>query len=170
MIVLGRIVAPYGVKGWVKVHPFGDDPGAWGDMPQWWVGAEAEGREWRQVGVREFRPHGQTWVARLEGIEDRTAAETLVGSFVAAPREALPKTGGEEFYWADLVGLAVENARGEALGRVAELVETGANSVLVVRDGDAKDAKEHWMPFVAQVVKDVDLAPGRIRVEWERDW
>lgn len=170
MVVLGRIVAPYGVKGWVKVHPFGDDPASWRGMPRWWLGPEAEGKDWRQVGLREIRPHGQAWVARLEGVDDRTAAEGLAGLFVGAPRDALPLTDEGEFYWADLVGLAVENARGECLGRVAELVETGANPVLVVRAGEARDAQERLLPFVAQVVKDVDLAGGRILVAWERDW
>ena len=170
MVVLGRIVAPYGVRGWVKIHAFGDDPSSWQRMPRWWLGPEAEGKHWNEVSLGEFRPHGAGWVARLEGVDDRTGAEALVGSYVAAPREALPATETDEFYWADLVGLRVENGRGEPLGIVAELLETGANPVLVVRQGDKGDAKEHLLPFVAQVVKDVDVAGGRIRVEWERDW
>jgi 16S rRNA processing protein RimM len=166
MVVLGRIVAPYGIQGWVKIHPFGDDPAAWRQMEHLWLGASAEGAEWQPYGLKGFRPQGSLWVAKLEGVDDRNGAELLEGRFVGAPRTALPRAAADEFYWADLVGLAVENLRGEALGTVASLLESGANHVLVLRDGEV----ERLLPFVAAVVKDVDVAGGRIRVEWEKDW
>lgn len=166
MIVLGRIVAPYGVQGWLRVKPFGDDPDAWRGMPQWWLGSQAEDGHWQAFGLEQLKPHGAGWVAKLAGIDDRSAAEGLQGWFVAAPRSVLPKTGSGEFYWADLIGLDVINERGESLGKVDTLLETGANDVLVVRENDTK----RLLPFVAQVVREVDLAGGRVRVAWERDW
>lgn len=169
MIVLGRIVAPYGVRGWVRIHPFGDDPDSWRGMSRWWLGAEADGDVWQPFAVRGLRVHGAGWVARLEGVEDRAAAERLDGWFVAAPREALPHTREGEFYWADLVGLAVVNEQGESLGKVDSLVETGAHQVLVVKDGEMR----RLLPFVSQVVRSVEVdggAGGRIRVDWQKDW
>ncbi len=168
MIVLGRIAAPYGIKGWVKLHPFGDDPVAWAEMPRWWLGKMAEGSDWQPMALKELRLHGKGWIARLDGIDDRTAAEKLEGMYVGAPREALPATDEDEFYWGDLIGLEVLNEAGERLGKVASLIEAGANQVLVVKD-EAAD-KEHLLPFVAEVVKDVVVAEGRIRVAWGRDW
>lgn len=170
MVVLGRIVAPYGIKGWVKIHPFGDDPAAWRQMNQLWLAATAEEPDWLAYGLRGFRPQGGSWVAKFDGIDDRTGAEAIEGFFLAAPREALPKAGAQEYYWADLIGLAVENHRGEVLGTVVSLLESGANHVLVVREGSSGEMRERLLPFVAAVVKDVDVAGGRIRVEWERDW
>ncbi|HTZ00494.1 MAG TPA: ribosome maturation factor RimM, partial [Rhodocyclaceae bacterium] len=116
MIVLGRIVAPYGVKGWVKVHPFGDDPAAWREMPSLWLGADAEGSTWQAFELTALRAHGGGLVAKLAGVDDRSAAEAVSGRFVAAPRHALPRTGENEFYWADLIGLEVVNEQDEHLG------------------------------------------------------
>ena len=168
MIVLGRIVAPYGVKGWVKVHPFGDDPQSWRKMSQWWLSADdqAPDERWKPCGLLNCRLHGGSVVAQLEGVDDRNAAEALDGLFIAAPREALPSTDDDEYYWADLIGLAVENSAGVQLGSVVNLISTGAHDVLQVQDGE----HERLIPFVAAYVLDVDLAARRIRVAWEADW
>ncbi len=164
MIVLGRIVAPFGVRGWVKVHPFGDDPAAWRKMPQWWLGTEPEGTGWQAFDLKGLRQHGKGLVAKLSGVDDRAAAEAIDGRYIAAPREAMPQTGENEYYWADLIGLEVVNEQGERLGKVETLIETGADDVLVVRDGEI----ERLLPFVEAVVKDV--VGGQIRVEWQLDW
>jgi 16S rRNA processing protein RimM len=170
MIVLGRVVAPFGVKGWVKVRPFGDDPEAWRRMPQWWLGVDAEGDGWQPFVVAGFRPHGSIWVAKFAGVDDRVGAEALEGRYVGAPREALPTTADGEYYWADLVGLAVVNEQGERLGCVDSLIETGANQVLVVRDTAGGEKVERLLPFVGEVVKEVDRVAGLVRVCWGSDW
>lgn len=169
MVVLGRIIAPFGVRGWVRIQVFGDDPQAWALMPCWWLGAEetAADSAWQARRIAECKPHGKGLVVRFDGIEERNAAEKLSRLYVGAPREALPETAKGEFYWADLIGLEVVNQAGERLGRVAELVRTGAHEVLDVRDDDAG---QHLLPFVAAVIKEVDLAGRLIRVDWERDW
>lgn len=166
MIVLGRIVAPYGVSGWVRIHPFGDDPASWRRMSRWWLGASAESDAWQETKVRGLRVQGAGWVAKLEGVDDRNAAEMLDGWYIGAPREAMPDTSEDEFYWGDLVGLEVKNEQGESLGKVDSLIETGAHPVLVVKDGTT----ERLLPFVETVVKNVDVAGGCIRVEWGKDW
>ena len=168
MIVLGRIVAPFGVKGWVKIHPFGDDPDSWGDMPQWWLSEDdkAPADAWQAVTLSAMKPHGAGWIAAFAGITDRNGAEALIGRFIAAPREALPETAADEHYWADLIGLAVRNKADEALGTVTGLLSTGAHDVLQVRDGDS----ERLIPFVATYVLEVDQAARSVRVDWEKDW
>jgi 16S rRNA processing protein RimM len=166
MVVLGRIVAPYGVRGWVKVHPLGDDPEAWCGMPQWWLGPDADGSCWQPYPLEAFRRHGAAWIAKLGGVDDRNGAEEVDGRYIAAPREAMPETAGDEYYWTDLIGLAVRNEQGESLGTVDSLLETGAHQVLVVQDGETK----RLLPFVRQVVKDVDVGAGVIRVDWGMDW
>jgi 16S rRNA processing protein RimM len=116
---------------------------------------EPEGA-WRGTGGSagwRCRPHG-----------GRGAEGFLVG----APRAALPKTEEDEFYWVDLVGLEVVNTAGERLGKVAGLIETGANAVLRVVGDD--DGAERLLPFVSAVVLAVDREAGRIRVEWGGDW
>lgn len=168
MIVLGRVADPFSIQGWVKVHAFGDDPISWRTMPQWWLCADPDAPEsaWQSYRLRGCKAHGKGIVAAFVGVADRTAAEKLVGLYIAAPREALPATGLDEYYWADLVGLAVENTAGVALGSVSGLLSTGAHDVLQVQDGDT----ERLIPFVGAYVLDVNLGEKRIRVDWEADW
>lgn len=171
MIVLGRIIAPYGVNGWLRLHPFGDDPERWREIERWWLGSdEQDFSGWRAWPLQAMRRQGKGWVVKLTGVDDRDGAERLVGSFVGAPRSALPATAQDEYYWADLVGLSVVNEKQESLGRVTELIESGAHAVMVVVAGEGGQAQQRLLPFVGKVVKIVDVPAGVIRVDWERDW
>lgn len=165
MVVLGRLAEPYGLRGWLKLHVFADDPLAWAEMPTWWMAREGE--PWREVGLKSLKSHGDGVVVLLEGVDDRTAAEAMKGVLVGVPHHALPLTEENEFYWADLIGLEVVNTAGERLGKVAGLLETGANSVLRVA---SEENPERLLPFVASVVLAVDKEAGLIRVEWGLDW
>ena len=165
IVVLGKLVDPYGIRGWIRLHPFGDDPLAWAKMPVWWIGKE--GGPWREVKLKGLKSHSDGVVVLLDAVPDRTAAEVLKGLLVGVPREALPATDEDEYYWADLIGLAVVNTAGDQLGKVAGLIETGANDVLQVR---AEDGTERLLPFVESVVLAVEKDAGRIRVEWGSDW
>lgn len=168
MVVLGRIVAPFGIKGWVKIQPFGDDPIDWATMPQWWIAqdADAPDHDWRASGLIACREHGPGLIAQLEASPDRNTAEALKGWFIAAPRDALPEPGQDEYYWGDLIGLGVENQSGEALGIVEGLLSTGAHDVLRVIDGET----ERLIPFVEAYALEVDRQAGLIRVDWQKDW
>ena len=160
---MGRIVAPYGVKGWVKIEPYSASPDGLTAYASWWLGRNGA---WREAKVAECALHGANLVARFEGCVERDAALALKGSEIALERDALPQNADDEFYWADLVGLKVVNAKGEELGEVAGLFDNGAHPVMRVVAGGT----ERLLPFVEQVVRQVDKAEGRIRVEWELDW
>ncbi len=161
---MGRIAAPYGLKGWVRIEPYGAAPHSLIGSPLWWVGVNGD---WREKKVAESaRRHGAGLVVRFEECVERNAALALKGSEVALAREALPQSAHNEYYWVDLIGLTVVNVRGEELGSVAELFENGAHAVMRVVAGET----ERLLPFVEQVVRQVDTAQGCIRVEWELDW
>lgn len=161
---MGRIVAPYGLKGWVRIEPYSAVPDSLNAYPSWWVGRRGD---WREMKVVQCAlQHGSSLVARLEGCVERDAALALKGCDVAVERAALPRSENDEYYWADLVGLRVVNVKDEELGVVAGLFENGAHAVMRVADGET----ERLLPFVEQVVRQVDVAQGRIRVEWELDW
>ena len=104
-------------------------------------------------------------MVRLKGIEDRDAAAERIGRKIYIPATDLPPLESGEFYWADLQGLEVLNLGGERLGTVDHLLETGANDVLVITGG----AGEVLAPFVPDVVREVDLEKGFIRLDWEDD-
>jgi 16S rRNA processing protein RimM len=129
-------------------------------------------RDWIVVSERadpapmkmaEGRRHGDSLVARLEGIEDRDRAARLQGASIRVARSALPKLRKREFYQADLVGLKVSNIEGAALGAVAHFVETPGGSVMVVR-GEA--GNEHWVPATREHLRKVDLQAGHVLVDW----
>lgn len=165
-VVMGRVAAPYAVKGWIKVQPFTEYLDSLLDYGFWWLGHE-EGRQqgWREYRVLEGKVHGQTLLVRLQGVEGRDAAEALKGLDVAVNRAAFPETGPDEYYWDDLIGLEVVNTEDESLGRVEGLLETGAHDVLRVMG-----ERERLIPFVNAYVREVDRAAGRILVEWGADW
>jgi 16S rRNA processing protein RimM len=159
---MGRIAGPFGILGWVKVQPFTETIDGLLDFPVWNLG---RGEQWREVKVLESEAHHKTLVARLEGCNDRDAAAALKGLEIAVPREALPDAPENEYYWSDLIGLEVVNVQGEVLGKVVDILETGANDVLVL-EGE----RERLLPFTAQVILEVDLAARRINVDWGSDY
>ena len=109
------------------------------------------------------RKQGKGLVALLPGIEDREQAITLVGQQIFVRRDQLPALAADEYYWSDLEGLDVHTTKGEVLGRVEKLMETGANDVLVIRG-----EREHLVPFVqGQYVTRVDLESRLIEVDWD---
>lgn len=160
---MGRIVGPYGVKGWVKIQPFTETVASLCDYRRWWVG---RGADMRETAVLDAAVHGATLVAQLPGIDDREAAARLKGSEVAVPREAMPAAAEGEYYWADLVGLDVVNEQGEMLGRVAGHFSNGVHDVMRVE----YDGPERLIPFVDAVIRKVDVPGGRIVVDWGADW
>lgn len=160
---MGRITAPYGVRGWVKLQPYTQHPQGMLGYPEWQVGRE--GGAWQAQAVEDVKVHGSVVVAKLQGVGDREQAAALRGQQVAVSREDFPEAAAGEYYWADLVGLKVINAAGVELGRVAEVFETGANDVLVVAG-----ERERLLPFIEPVIREVDVAGGRITVDWDADY
>jgi len=158
---MGRISGFFGVRGWVKVYSYTDPREAVLDYGNWLVGRAGE---WRPLALIDGKRHGKTVIAKLEGIDDRDDAAALIDCEIGIRREDLPEPDEGKFYFSDLEGLRVEHIDGKRLGRVAHVLETGANDVLVVRDGET----ERLIPFVADsVIRDVDLAGGVIHVDWE---
>jgi len=161
-VLLGRISGLYGVKGWIKVHSYTEPRDAILDYNDWLLFRDSDQQS---VKVAEGKRLGKLVIARIDGVDDREDAARYVGNDISVPREQLPAAGRDEFYWADLEGLQVVHSDGRVLGKVAYLLATGANDVLVVQ-GD----QEILIPFVQnEVIKDVDLAAGVINVDWEWD-
>ncbi|HZQ73722.1 MAG TPA: ribosome maturation factor RimM [Burkholderiales bacterium] len=156
---MGRVAGSYGVRGWLKVVPGRGGAEGLTAAVEWWLGDDA-------YRVEEAKVHGASVVAKLAGLETREQALKLKGASVSVERGALPEPGDGRFYLADLVGLEVVNERGESLGRVQRLFSNGAQDVMEV----GGDGRTRLLPWVAAVVKAVDLAQRRIRVEWGADW
>jgi 16S rRNA processing protein RimM len=159
---MGRLSAPFGIQGWVKLKAFTEAPDGLAAYPRWWLKTR-EG--WREFELEEFAARPAATCAKFAGVDDRDAAEALRGCEVAVPRSALGEARDGSIYWIDLVGLAVVNLRGEALGKVEGFFEAGATSVMVVRG-----ERERMIPFVDAYVKSVDRETKRITVDWESEF
>jgi 16S rRNA processing protein RimM len=164
MVIMGRVAAAQGIRGWVKIQPFTEYLDSLLDYPVWWIGKETG--PWRRTEVLECEVHGKVLVAQLEDCADRNAAELLRGLLVAVPRSELPEQAEDEYYWSDLIGMRVVGFADAPLGTVDKLLETGANDVLCVRG----DSGEILIPFVADVIRKVDVAQGVIEVNWSADY
>src|SRR5688500_15621833 len=106
---MGRILAPFGVRGWIKVRPQTESTEGLLAYRTWWLAAESA---WHAYRLLEGRAHGDGLVARLEGVDDRDQAALLRGWHVAVPRSELPPAPEGEYYWSDLIGLEVVNREG----------------------------------------------------------
>jgi 16S rRNA processing protein RimM len=166
LVAMGRIAAPFGVRGWIKVQLFAPEALSLLQQPTWFLRQREAPDEFHPAEVIEAAQHGKVLIAQLDGIADRDAAAAAAGTEVAMPRSALPARAQDEYYWSELIGLPVVNREHEALGTVSGLLETGVHDVLVVKDGKA----ERLLPLVGTVIDAVDLDAGEIRVDWGRDW
>lgn len=125
-------------------------------------------RQWQNAELQGFRnlPGGKALV-KFTGVDDRESAARLRGFYLAVPRDELPQTADDEFYWHDLVGMRALAQNGDPLGKVAGLIRTAAHDILRVAD---ENNNEILIPFVAECAPEVDLKARVIRTAWERDW
>ena len=153
-VVVARVVAPHGVHGHLRVEPFSDTPGRFRRGARLLL-------EGRVVRVQEARPLGRHLLLKLEGVETRQQAEALRHAYLAVPEEDIPPPPPDTYYHYQLLGMDVVTVQGEPLGRVVEVLSTGANDVYVVRGPEG----EVLLPAVAEVVRQVDVAARRMVVD-----
>lgn len=169
LVLVGHVIGAYGIHGWVRVRPYSADADALLCAKTWWM----DKPELRDVDMLEAKIHGEDVVARLMGVADRNAAEALKGAVVQVRRSHFPPLTNDEYYWIDLIGLAVENLQGECLGAVADMMDNGAQSILrvVAPVSEGADKPKEWLiPFVDQFVKTVDQKEKKITVDWGLDF
>jgi 16S rRNA processing protein RimM len=172
-VEVGRILGAWGVQGGIKVKPFSSDPQALFSSKRWFI-EPADAKPGHQVPpvlrVVRAREQNDAVVATVQEISDRDTAQALAGARVFVARSSFPTPdSADEFYWVDLIGLAVANRDAQVLGTVVGLIETGPHCVLRIQPADAA-ADEVLIPFVGAYVDRVDL-PGRtVHVDWQADF
>lgn len=159
---MGRLAAPFGVKGWLRVHTFSEMVDALTDYTAWHIAYEGN---WKVYPVQEWQLHSTGLVVHLAGVNDRDAAFALRGHDVAVPRDSLPTAPENQYYWSDLLGMQVVNQQHEVLGEISQILEAGAHDVLVVQG-----ERERLIPFVAQIVGHVDTQARQVTVDWQLDY
>ena len=157
-ICVAQIGAAHGTRGEVKLWSFTADPLAIRDYGP----LESEDGSAR-FEIQSLRPAKTHLVARLSGVSDRTAAEALANVRLFVPRKRLPAPADDEFYHADLIGLAAMAADGRIIGTVVAVHDFGAGNILELRPEGARDTV--MLPFTAATVPVVDIAGGRIVID-----
>lgn len=173
LIDVGRVAGVFGVKGWLKIRSDTQPADNIVRYKPWWLKT--------RHGVKSFEPDEFTFrkngelSVHFRGIDDRDLAAELNLATIAVEQDQLPSLNEGDYYWHQLVGITVvsENCGEQTrLGYVKELLETGANDVLVVMpDEHSVDQRERLIPYVPDVyVKSVDLSSGRIHVLWDPEF
>jgi len=163
LVVVGHISGVYGVKGWVKIYSDTSPRENILNYTPWLLKIRGQ---WQERKLVQGRIQGKGLVAKIEGLDDRSAAELMLETSIAIRQDQLPDLAQGEYYWRDLIGLTVVNLQGLELGEVDHLLETGADDVLVL-----KGNKERLIPFVmGPIVHSVDLEQRKITVDWEADY
>lgn len=162
-VLMGRVVGVFGVRGWLKIESYSQPRDRLFRYRPWLMGRSGELRE---VTPRDLREQGKNVVVHLPGCETVEQARALQGEEIWVPRAALPDPAPGEFYWVDLEGLAVVTIDGVELGRISHMIATGANDVMVIRG-----ERERLLPFTpGHAVQSVDLAAGRVVVDWDPEF
>ncbi|MBX2858604.1 MAG: ribosome maturation factor RimM [Cellvibrionaceae bacterium] len=172
LLTVGRVVGVFGIKGWVKVKSYTQPESAIISYQPWQLQSV---NDLRPVVVADHQFSDKGLLVRFEGVQDRTLAESYTRCDVLVIKALLPTLGAEDFYWHQLIGLAVIYVGGSEhvkLGEVQGLLETGANDVLVVKPCEGSvDQQERLVPYVfGRFVLGVDLQQRRIEVDWDPEY
>ncbi len=157
-ILVGRLGAPHGAGGELRLISFTGVPGAIAAYKP--LFDESGTRRFSIVSLRPIKPN--MFVAKIAGVNDRASAGTLTHIQLFVPRASLPEVGGEEFYLADLIGLAAVDVAGKAVGSVVNVLNFGGGDILEIarHNGGAK----LLLPFTKEIFPLVDIATGYLTV------
>jgi len=158
---IGKVVGAHGVRGTLRVYSYADGLAIFeSGNPVWLIDAMGSPRSYE---IRWVQPHKRAVLFCLQTVDSRELAETLIGRKIYVRRSDLPELEEGTHYWFDLIGLSVESADGQYLGRLHSIIPTGSNDVYVVKDSDRD--REMLIPALASVVVAIDLEARTMKVD-----
>lgn len=168
-LAVGRITSVYGVKGWVKIYSHTDPIEGIFKYSHWWLKTRTG---WQAIELSQGRLQGRGLVAAVKGYTDRDLVKEICGMDIYIEAQDLPDLDEGDYYWSQLEGLKVITEEGVLLGKVAQMMETGANDVLVVRACEGSlDREERLIPYVPDMyVLNVDLKQEQMLVNWDPEF
>lgn len=168
-VVVGKLLGPYGIKGWLKLYSHTQPMENITEYGPLWINREGG---WQPISVERVQRHGKGLVTKIEGCDNREQVPAFTGCELAIKREQLPELQQDDYYWSQLEGLMVKNLEGDCLGKISHLFETGSNDVMAVKgNADSIDRQERLIPYVwEQVVRKVDLQSGIMTVDWDKEF
>ncbi len=157
-IVVGKVSGCFGVKGWLKIFSYCDPRENISSYKSWIIGNKV----FTEIIAKK---QGKLIVAKLEEINDKDTAMTMIGQKIEILESQLETLGANQYYWRDLIGLEVSNTKGIVFGKVASLLETGRHDVVVV-----KGSRERLVPYIMnKTILKVDLQNKTLLVDWHED-
>jgi 16S rRNA processing protein RimM len=160
---IGKIVGAHGIHGAVKVYSYAESPECF-SQSQGFQAIDTAGREF-QCDVLWARSQKNVVCMGLKGVTTRDQAQALAGCELMIPRQSLPPVDDGTNYWIDIIGMAVYGTDDAYLGRVSNIIATGANDVYVVKTPEGYPVEEILLPAIASVVLQVDVQHQRMVVE-----
>lgn len=168
---MGRLGSTYGLKGYLKVQSFTEQPENLFDYSPWFI--RRRGGDWREVKVEAWKPHGDTFIVKLDVVNVKEEAALLTGMDIGIKRSSLPALSDDELYLSDLIGCTVIGLEGVNLGVVSRVVDHGAAPIMEVSPSDQTkgDPSVRLIPYVkGPIVTKVDLESRTIWAEWGEDY
>jgi 16S rRNA processing protein RimM len=159
-IVVGRIGAPYGVRGWLKVKSFTDPIDNILNYQPWLLSLKGT-----QISIRvlDGKIHSSTIVAKIEGCDDRDKALKYTNAEILVYRDQFAELEQDEYYWSDLIGLTVIKQDESVVGILDHMFSTGANDIMLV-----KGEKDYYIPYIFNTtVLSVNLKARTIHIKWD---
>lgn len=174
LLIVGKLAAVYGVKGWIKLYSYTEPMENILAYDDFFI-KKPNASEWQPLVIAEGKKHGKGIIIKIDGIDDRDKVGLLTHSEIAITKSSVPALEDDEFYWHQLEGLVVESeyeGKTFILGKVKNLLETGANDVIVVKaTEDSLDKRERLIPYVPeQFIKQIDLTAGKMIVDWDPEF
>lgn len=163
-IIIGKFGAPFGVKGWIKLHSFTEPPENIFDYP-WLI--EKQKKVWQPQPFASYKIQGNGLIVKIPNIDDRDEVRVFTNKQIATPREAFTDEAlaTEQYYWVDLIGLTVVNLQQQVLGVVDHLYDSLAHDMLVVKNHHQQTI---LIPYVLEkFIKSVSLEQKQIIVDWD---
>ena len=157
-LTVGQIINIHGFRGEVKVYPLTDDMRRFKKLKEVYV---EENNRLVKYEVERVKFLSNTVVMKLAGIDTEEAAEKLRNYYVKVDRKSAVKLPKDTYFICDLIDLEVFDEKGDSLGRVSDVLQTGSNDVYVVKAPD----RDILVPALKEVVKEIDLEKGRIVVQ-----
>lgn len=162
-IIVGKFGKPYGVHGWIKVNSFTIPETNILNFNHWFI---LKQNNLTEIKIESIREQGQVIIVKLPHCLNPETARLYTNIDIYVDREEFPALSNDEYYWTDLEGLKVVNTENIEFGHVDHVLATGANDVLVVKS----PTKERLIPYIKNVIINVDLKAKVINVDWDEDF
>lgn len=159
LIAVGEIVKSQGVQGEVKVLPLTDDPSRFGKLTR--VFLKNSAGIIKELQIEGYRPFRQFILLKFAGINDMNAADALGRGLICIPRQERPKLPEGHYYQDEIEGLQVYTLSGDFLGKIVQILETGANDIYVVQD----ERREILIPALKDIIREINLPQSLMVVE-----